>query len=736
MNSHQAHEQYRRPGRKRSIEQRSPARSRRTYARSEFKRVLSFDVETRSDINLKVHGALRYAVHPSTRVLMLAWRVDNGPVEQWECHLGPMPKELLRMLKDPYTLKTAFNYSFERLIMMHVLGIDIPIEEFEDTMALAFQRALPGNLKELSLAVGKKEYLKDKRGDRLIQIFCKPRQARQINAKNPHRYNDWNTHPAEWEEFLEYNKQDVVAESAIRNIMLKYPVPESERDIWILDQHTNHEGVPINLDFVNAAWEMVQSERALKKAAIEKLTGLQNGNSPKQLLFWLKKFGYPFDNMKKESIEAAIRDKKKFNYKRGILTVLRLRQAIAKTSVNKYKQILDIQWKGRICYAFQYGGAQRTLRWSGRKPQFQNLPSRFAKVWKENLDTCRRWILEGDAESIRLIFGEPLQALSACIRTVIEPPAGYDIVCSDLGSIESRGVGEIACCKAIIDTFEKGRDVYKEFAAVLFKKAYEQITKEERDLSKPPVLGSGFGLGAGEITGEYPLLEYTGLIGYAKNMGVKMTLKQAEEATRVFRELYKEVVYAWYAINDAALRCVETKQPQRAMARDAITGEYEAVPLDVWFDIKAPFLRMRLPSGRHIYYLRPRIHTTQVLIKKGERKGQYFTAKNISYEGYDDKKRWRRVDTRGAKFLENWVQAWARDIMAFHMVKAAKAKVGGELVFTLLGSVHDELITMVKHKFKDKAVKWLTGIMHVKPPWHRGICLSAEGFTAPFYQKV
>lgn len=693
------------------------------------------DFETRSRCNLKVHGAYRYSLDPSTRVLMLAWRVDKGEVQQWMPHEGPMPAELERLLRDPYTLKTAFNYSFERLIFLNVLDIDIPIEEWEDTMALAYQRSLPGNLNELSQAIRKKEYLKDKRGDRLITIFCKPRQARQRNGENKAEFNDWNSHPEEWAEFKSYNIQDVVAESSIRNILLKYPVPENERDIWILDQHTNHNGVPINMEFLHAAWDMVQSERLLKKEAIEAITGLKNGNSPKQLLEWMRKRGYPFENLKAVSVEAAIRDRKDFKFAKGLLTVLRLRQAIAKTSVNKYKQILDVQVDGRICYAFQYGGAQRTLRWSGRKPQFQNLPSRFPKVWKENLDTVRRWILQGDAESIRLVFGEPLQALSACIRTVIEPPKGHAIVCCDLGSIESRGVGEIAKCKKIIETFEAGRDVYKEFAAVMFKKAYDQITKEERDISKPPVLGSGFGLGAGEITGEYPLLEYTGLIGYAKNMGVKMTVKQAEAATKVFRTMYAEVVQAWYAINDAAVKCVRTGQPQRARARDVETGEYNAVPLDVWFDIKAPFLRMRLPSGRHIYYLRPQVHTEVVKIKKGPKKGKTFLSDKVSYEGYDDKKRWKRIETRGAKFLENWVQAWARDIMAFHMLKTAKAKKFGELVFTLLGSVHDELITMVKTKYAKQAVAWIVGIMREKPPFHHGIVLDAEGFTAPYYQK-
>lgn len=695
---------------------------------------LHHDFETASECDLKVHGILRYAKHPSTHVLMLSWRLDNGEIVQWvpQSQRGKAAREELarkhpdfyRMLTDSSVRKMAHNFRFERLIFKYVLGIDIPLDQWEDTMIMAYQRSLPGDLATLGEVINVEEAKKDKRGERLIQIFCKPRPKNQVTSAKPWIFNNAKTHPQEWEEFLSYNKQDVRAESKVYLLLKAYPVPEIERDVWLLDEEVNERGMPIDLEFVNAAWRMVQTQRKKKLALIGELTGVDNPNSRDQVLNWLKiNTEYPFDDMTKESVGAAIRD---FDLGEIGNKVLYLWKYAAKTSVNKYKQMLDIQVDGRLCFCFQYGGAQRTLRWAGRKPQLQNLPSRFPKVWSKNIDEIRQLILDGMDEWIEIMYGEPIEALVACVRTAIAAPEGEIICCADLGSIESRGIGHVSKCQAIIKVFDDGRDMYKVFAARLFGVPYEEVTKEMRDFCKPPVLGSGFGLGAGGVEGVYPHETYFGLRGYAKNMGVDLSQQEAQEATDLFRSMYAEVPNCWYALEEAALKALVTKTRTRVVAKHPVTGEYNGYPLDIWFDVKPPFLRMELPSGRHLYYLRPQRHK-QTLISK--RTGRSYEKWSISYEGYDEKKRWTRIRTYGGKFIENLVQAWARDVLAVWMLRAAKKG------FKLLGYVHDELIALVPKEKAKRAVELLVKLASIPPDWHDGIALSAEGFCAPTYRK-
>ena len=698
---------------------------------------LHFDWETSSACELKKHGILRYAKDPSTRALMLAWAFDDEPIQQivWPSeltreehvqYLFDNAPEFCEALLDSNVRKVAHNAQFEKLVLQYVFGIETPIEEWEDTMVMAFQLSLPGDLKTLSKCIGIKGAEKDAEGKKLINFFCKPRPASRVTVKNPHKYENADTAPDKWEHFCEYNRQDVIAERTAYKKMAIYDVPARERDVWILDQHINERGMPLDVEFVEAAWTMVQRIKKKKFGEIGVITGLANPAAWQQVLPWLKKRGsYPFENMKKESVAAALRD---FDLDSESYAVLDIWQYVAKSSLNKYKQMLDIQVDGWMCFCYQYGGAQRTLRWAGRKPQFQNLPSRFAKKWKTHLAAVRQLILDGDEETIELLFGDPAEALVSCVRTAVKAPEGFTVVCADLGSIESRGLGEVSKCQKIVDVFNAGRDLYRTFGVDLFKKEYDDITDEERTFCKPPVLGSGFGLGAGGVSGEYPLEEYYGLIGYARNMGVNIDQAEAQKMTDIFRQSYVEVPNTWYALDDAAIRAVRTRKRQRVVARDPKTGDYDAYALDVWFDVKGPFLRMELPSGRFLYYLRPKI---RVVTKVSPRTGKSYTKTVLSYEGYNEKKCWTRIETWGGKFIENWCQAWARDILACGMLEAAKKG------FLIIGSVHDEILALVKEGKAEIAVKLLVKCMTKKSDadFPINIVLSAEGFHSPYYRK-
>lgn len=684
---------------------------------------LHLDFESKSEVNLKMHGLMRYARHKSTKVLMLAWGVNDEPVQQWIPHRdGPhMPERLRRLLNDPKVELHAFNCRFERMIFKHVLDMDLPLERWHDTMIKALQLSLPGDLATLGEVIDVADAKKMK-GKDYIKLFCVPALAREVK-KHGKLFNNWETHPTEWALFVKYNERDVVAERTCYKRLRRYFVPDVEREIWLMDEAVHERGMPIDVKFMEAGYQMVVREKKRKLDQLKKITGLANANSGDQLLPWLQERGYPFENLKKESVAAALKD---FDFGPLMKQALTLKRAIAQTSVDKYRQFRDTIYNGWISFAFQYGGASRTLRWAGKKPQLHNLASRFAKKWHKNLDEVRQMIMAGDDEGIRMMYGEPLEALKACIRTMIHAPEGMTIVCADLGSIESRGAGEIANCEGIKSIFRDGRDMYKVFASYLYKIAYDAVTKDQRDFCKPPVLGSQYGLGPGDERGDYPLIEYTGLIAYGKNMGVDISKPDAERMTELFRRVWVEVPNCWYAIDEAVIRCLHTKKRQRVVAKHPKTREYNKFPLDLWIDLDGPFLRILLPSGRYLYYLRPQ---RQVITKKSKRTGEKYDSVQISYEGYNDKRRWTRIDSWGGKFIENIIQAWARDILAFAMLRIV------DKGFTLLGSVHDEAITMVPLAKADRAVKILPKILAQPPPHPCSVPLTATSFQSLYYKK-
>jgi DNA polymerase len=375
-------------------------------------------------------------------------------------------------------------------------------------------------------------------------------------------------------------------------------------------------------------------------------------------------------------------------------------------------------------------GASRTGRWGGRVVQLHNLP-RPGKAFEKLMDETRELILAQDLDTLRMAFGRPMDALATCIRSAIKAPPGYKLIVSDLSAIESRVIGWIAGCETLLNVFREGKDTYKAFGVYLFHKPYEEITKEERNLAKPAVLGAGYRLGGGSEVGKYPDTKKTGLWAYAESMGISMTKDEAHYAVQVFREVYPEIVQLWYDLESAVFEAMRTLKPQQV-------GEHLRI------DIKAPFLRIRLPSGRYLHYLRPKIEDvrmqtgeveeTYVFEKKDGTKEtltrlipQYITRKNLKYEGYDDNGFWTRISTHGGKLTENIVQAIARDILAEGMDNAAKAG------FHIVGSVHDEIIALEPEN-SPLTVEDLEHCMTNLPPW-ADLPLGAEGYEATVYRK-
>lgn len=686
--------------------------------------VLSLDFETFSRANLKKVGTGRYTRDPSSRALLLGYAIDDEPVNVLELSRGQqMPKRLKEALRDPDVIKSAWNAAFERQVFQNILHMPIPFEQWRCTMVMAYTLSFPGELSVVGRLLGVPE---DKQkiayGKKLIKRFCGPNKP---TKKNPWEICDDLTHPAEWAEFVEYCGRDVESERFIRNKILKWDMPDHEWELYHLDQRINEAGIPINMNMVENAIRIADTTVSARLAEMRRITGLANPNSNVQLLGWLKEQGYKFDDLKKGHVQTAINrlyeacqdDPGAYEYHRELIRVLEMRQEVSKTSVKKYVALREaVDDDGVLRNALQFAGAQRTWRWGGRRFQPQNLARPTPRLEKV-LEEVAHHVETLDADTIELLHKYPMDVLSSCVRPVVQAQDGFIFVDADLNAIENRVLGWLANDQKILDVFRKGRDPYIDFATYMFKESYEVLfheydvegKKERRTLSKPAVLGCGFMLSAGEErlnqkTGE---IEGTGLIGYARNMGVNMTRDQAVHAVKVFRNTFTEVVKFWYNLERAAKACIRTGRPQRVGF--------------IVFDMSGPFMRMKLPSGRSIHYFKPRVEL--------KRKPWGDIGETITYEGLNDKNQWVRVPTHPGKLTENAVQAVARDLLGHAMLLCRKRKLGIRL------HVHDQIVGMVKKENVELGMQILVDSMKTVPKWAPGLLLDAKGAPARVFMK-
>lgn len=689
--------------------------------------VLSLDYETYCDVDIRKVGLDVYTSHPSFEVLMAAYRINNQPLQHWECHEGPIPADLRDALLDPQVLRWAFNSSFERLVSRRGLGIETPIAGWRCSMVLSYMHSFTGGLaavgEQMSLPVDQQ---KKKTGARLIKIFCMPHKPTKAR---PYTRRNWDTDPEEWAEFCEYNKQDVVAEENLRDRLIRYPVLDSEWDFYALDQEINDRGMPVDLDFVKNVKAM--SERRTRELLdeMERLTGLANANSVAQLLPWLQGWGYPYDDVRQENVRKALNRVEELwgTADHPVVEVLQRRLWAAKTSVKKASAALLSAGAGdRIRHMYKFAGASRTARFSGALVQPQNL-TRTPKLFdpehdSSRLDCATNMIRRGDYEAFETFVDEPMMVFAGCMRGMFRTRDDEEFHVCDYSSIESVGLAYVSRCERMLDVFRSGRDIYRDFGSRLFKKPYEEITTAERQISKPAVLGCGFRLGPGKLVDGHK----TGLLAYAENMGIELTEAESTLAVTTFRETYAEVRQFWYDCETAVQHVIHTHKPYQLGC--------------LRFEWCKPYLLIRLPSGRYIYYYKPQLEAR--IVKTGRMRRVYqggvylgeeedtYKRTVLTYMGRNQKKNtWERVEAHGGVLTENLVQGLCRDILKVGLTRLWE---GG---FDIVGHAHDEAIAVSRKG--DNYYSWQTmrTIMREPIEWLPGFPLNAAGYSASYYRK-
>jgi len=687
-----------------------------------FDRRVHMDFETYSELDIRRTGAHKYAKHGSTEVLMLYYAFDDEEPLGWIPEESPvMPQPLVEALRDPRCAKMAFHAAFERLIFKHVLNLDIPIDQWRCTMVASYYLGFVGGLDMVLQQTGLQSR-KDPRGPQLINTFSKP-APRNHHAE---RYTSRNK-PREWEEFKRYCHNDVVVERELFHFLSAFPtMPEWDWHRYLVDQEMNDRGAYADVRMAEGAFEIWEEEKKRLALEIQRLSGLERISRGPFLQF-LQDRGLPLETTQKAELLSFATDTSVPEDLRRLLFLWMEREGKA---ASKYAAVARGACDdSRVRGMFQFKGASRTDRTAGRRVQLQNLKRSVAS--DAQIPYLVGAIESGNAGLLRMVAPEGVsEVLGTSIRHVIQAPEGRSLVAFDLSSIESVVLGWLVYCESILDTFRNGRDTYKVFASQYYGLCYEDITRDQRNFAKPPVLGCGYMLG------------WKGLISYAEGYGVEMDEESARRAVSTFRTMYPEICEFWTWIYDAVKYVIKTGE------------RLEGYRLTI--ERCETFLRIWLPSGRALSYQHPEVSSriapwTEILDSYGTpvdlhslRETYQVTdeelvamgwassadlIENVSYMGTDLAGRWTRTFAHAGLFTENIVQSIAMDILKDAIVRMHQA--GVEVVM----EVHDEVVAEVD----DSHVEWAKQIMHESlttlPPWAPDLWLGADGYVSKFYKS-
>lgn len=719
--------------------------------------LLYLDTETFSEADLKKVGSYAYAEHATTEIIICTYAIDDGPVEVWDCTSEPvMPINLRVALRNVMRGRmriVGHNFlMFDRLVMKHCWGVDIKPRNTIDTMIRAFRHALPGSLDALCEVLGvSADNAKDKRGKALIKRFSKPTpknyKIRRYTAE---------THPDEWALFIKYAVSDITAMREVFHKLPRWGNSEFEDRVLELDQLINDRGFKVDVALAEAAIEAVEKHKAqLQEEAQRKYGGSLTGKDFLPILRELAP-AHRIHNAQKSTLNDLLADE---DLPDDARTIIEMRLGAASTASTKYNPLLlgrssDDRRRGCI----QYGGAKRTLRFAGKGFQPQNLARGY--YHDDELGKGISALLKGRAHR----RFDVAKLTASTVRSCIIPEAGHKFVVADYSNVEGRGLAWLAGEDDLIEVFVNGVDVYKKLASTVFNVAYEDVTKDQRQIAKAMVLGLGYAGGVGAF------------VTFAKNLGLdlndmartldgtfldhiwaatargyewariqeakrpprpgekddrpsyildKKVWRTCDALKRMYREANPAIVQFWRDIEDAAMAAI--RNPGK---------EFTAGPRGVKFSrnvetdnngnkVAGWWLRMTLPSGRVMSY--PGVGLS--VSKETDEDGKVSTNVRIKYQGENQLTRqWGFQYTYSGKLVENCTQALCRDLLANALLNV---EANG---YPIVLHVHDEIICETPDS-PEYNVAELERLMCELPDWAEGFPLVAEGAEMKRYAK-
>lgn len=638
---------------------------------------ISIDIETYSSVSLQKAGVYKYAESEDFTILLFGYSVDGGEVKVIDLANGEqIPAEILSALSDDSVEKWAFNAQFERVCLSNYLGNWLEPDSWHCTMVWAATLGLPLSLEGVGAVLGlEKQKLAE--GKNLIRYFCLPCAPTKSNGGRTRNLPEHDK--KKWQLFKAYNLRDVETEMSIQQKLFRFPVPEAIWGEYHLDQEINDRGIGVDMALVKQAIKIDNITHDELTRKMQALTDLENPNSVVQMKKWLSDNGLSMDTLGKKAVAESLKIAPDH-----LAEVLSLRQQIAKSSVKKYVAMETAVCKdSRARGMFQFYGANRTGRFAGRIIQLQNLPQNHIS----DLAEARALVRSGNYDALELLYDDLPDTLSQLIRTAFVPQSGRKFIVADFSAIEARVLAWLAGEKWRMKVFAEGKDIYCGSAQQMFGVPVEKhgINGHLRQKGKIAELALGYGGSVGALTAMGAL-----------EMG--LSEDELQPLVAAWRNANPMITAFWWDVDRAIKQTVK-----------------ERIPTEVGclrFIYESGFLFMRLPSGRRLAYVKPRMGINK------------FGSESVTYEGVGSNKKWERLESYGPKFVENATQAIARDILMFAMETLRNC--------SIVGHVHDEVIIEAR---QDMSLEAVCQQMGRTPPWAKGLLLRADGYECGFYKK-
>ena len=656
---------------------------------------LSIDLETYSDVDISKSGAYKYAESDNFEILLFGVSVDNEPVVVYDLTAGDeIPTEILAALSDDNVTKWAFNASFERVCLSNWLrkhhpeyfktykSEGDPVQNYLDptswkcTLVWSAYMGLPLSLEGVG-AVLKLQDQKMKEGKDLIKYFCCPCKPTKVNGGRTRNLPEHA--PDKWEIFKAYNRRDVEVELTIKQKLLKFPVPDTVWSEYHIDQEINDRGIMLDMDMVENAIAFDEKSKSSLMISMQSITNLDNPNSVAQMKQWLSENGIETESLGKKDVAGLIKETDG-----DITAALKLRLQLAKSSVKKYQAMQNAVCKdGRAHGMFQFYGANRSGRWAGRLIQLQNLPQNHMP----DLAEARELVRIGDYDTLDILYDDIPDTLSQLIRTAFIARPGYKFIVSDYSAIEARVLAHLAGETWRSKVFAEGKDIYCASASQMFGVPVEKhgVNSHLRQKGKIAELALGYG----------------GSVGALKSMGaleIGLTEEELQPLVDSWRASNPMITAFWWDVDKAVKTTIKQRVPTEVRG--------------IKFIYKSGMLFIKLPSGRSLSYVKPKI---------GENK---FGSESVTYEGIGSTKKWERIESYGPKFVENIVQAVSRDLLCYAMHNLSDQQI--------CGHVHDELIIECP---ENTTVSSISSVMGKTPDWMKDILIRGDGYDTKFYKK-
>lgn len=640
---------------------------------------LSIDIETYSSTNLNQTGVYRYTDSDDFELLLFGYAVDFGQVKVVDLTQGEkIPPQIIQALNDPTIIKSAFNAQFERVCLSHFVGRRLKPAGWHCSRVWAATLGLPLSLRDVGTVLGLPRQ-KITAGKELVRYFCTPCKPTKANQ---HRTRNFPYHaPDKWQQFKQYNQRDVEVEMEITQKLSRFPVPQNEWENYWMDQDINDRGIRIDQQLVNNAIKCQEKFHDKYLQNSKELTGLANPNSPLQLKDWLNQQGVKTNSLSKAAVAQLLQ-----TTTGKVHQVLSLRQLLSKSSVKKYQAMQKAMCQdGRVHGLLQFYGANRTGRWAGRLVQVQNLPRNSIP----DLEEARELVKQGNTTVLSMLYDSVPDVLSQLIRTAFIPSKGHHFYVADFSAVEARVIAWLSGEQWRQEAFTNNEDIYCASASQMFGVPVVKhgVNGELRQKGKIAELALGYG----------------GSIGALKAMGATklgLTEEELPPLVQMWRNASPHIVQFWWDVDKAAKDCIKTHLPQTTHG--------------IKFIYRSGCMFLRLRSGRHLCYPQLKIGTNR------------FGSESITFMGINTVKKWSRIETYGAKLVENIVQATSRDLLAEAM---RRLEADGNPVVM---HIHDEAVIDAPTDYSlEKIVKIMTEV----PTWADGLILNATGFVSDFYKK-